>query len=918
MIKLAFMKNMLYLRTQIKQNATRMKLRFTINYNTAWGESMHVKAEYVHQDGSFTLSDIAMTTDDGSLWTVEAVVMESRRHPIVAVRYRYVVENASGDVVRSEWGLVPRLFSCDTSRNYLLPDEWRDYPLQSHLFTNAYAATKGFPRDEQLRAIPLPQFRRTIIFRVVAPQIKEGEAMAIVGSHPVMGSWNASRYLSMQYAGNRTWMLSIDASALALPLEYKYVVVNKATQNIERWEDGDNRQIADDTIGEGTILVADGGLLRLPEDMWRVAGVAVPVFSLRSNHSYGVGDFGDIKLLADWAARVGMKMIQLLPVNDTTITHSWTDSYPYNAVSVYALHPHYIDLEAAGVLKDKQRMNAYHRQQQELNNIAYSDYEAVDRVKMSYLKELYQERGYSKNIDVFVNDNKEWIYPYAAFSILRDRHNTSRSADWHQLAHYDEKEVAAFIEKEASEEAKFIFFAQYVLHNQLKEACDYARSIGVAVEGDMPIGVSRDSVDTWVNPEYFNLDSQTGAPPEEYNRRGQNWGFPTYNWQSLMADDCRWWRKRLAHSSLYFDAMRIDHVLGFFRIWEIPADAVYSNLGHFSPSLPMTVEEIEYFGLQFRKEFMTRPFINDNIVERLFGIHAQYVRENFLNRRQYGLYALKEEYSTQRKIEAHFCGKNDENSLWIRDALYQLAANVLFVEDPRQRDMYHPRIDAWRELVFDTLADDEKAAYMRLYNNYFYQRHNMYWGNIAMHRLTSVLSGTRMLPCAENLGMLPECVSPVLDALRILTLEVQSMPRQDCFEFAHLEGNPYRSVATFSTHDMSPLRLWWEENRERTQRYYVTMLQKEGRAPEHLPAHLAEEIIARHLYCPSMACILALQDWLAMDSELRGSDVWAERINVPSDSYNRWRYRMNMTLETLIASSRYNDKLKTMITRSKR
>jgi len=187
-----------------------------------------------------------------------------------------------------------------------------------------------------------------------------------------------------------------------------------------------------------------------------------------------------------------------------------------------------------------------------------------------------------------------------------------------------------------------------------------------------------------------------------------------------------------------------------------------------------------------------------------------------------------------------------------------------------------------------------------------------------MRRLTEVFGSTSMLCCAEDLGMLPDCVAPVLDQLRILSLEIQTLPKQSGYEFTHLDGNPCRSVATISTHDMPPLRLWWEESPERTQRYYVSMLQKQGRAPEHLPAHLAEEIIARHLYCPSMLCILSLQDWLAMDTELRRKNPRDERINVPSDPYNRWRYRMHLPLEDLIAATKYNNKLRTMITRSKR
>ena len=476
------------------------------------------------------------------------------------------------------------------------------------------------------------------------------------------------------------------------------------------------------------------------------------------------------------------------------------------------------------------------------------------------------------------------------------------------------------------DEAELIYYIQYQLHVQLLAAANYARSKGIILKGDVPIGVNRDSVETATHPELFNLDCSTGAPPDAFSLNGQNWGFPTYNWQEEQPGRKKrhqvslpdWFQQRMKWMEQYFDAFRIDHVLGFFRIWEIPQDAVFGIMGHFSPAMPFAVNEIEYFGLPFRRDLFTRPFINDRVLERLFGVHAQYVRDNFLVPLAYGLYGLREEYNTQRKVQARFEGRNDENSLWIRDGLYRLISDVLFVEDPRQPEMYHPRIGAWQEPVYEALTAEEKDAYMRLYNNFFYQRHNFFWGQNAVHRLKATVCQTQMLCCAEDLGMLPDCVSHVLDHLRILTLEIQSMPKQNGFEFSHLDGNPYRSVATFSTHDMPPLRLWWEESPERTQRYYATMLQKQGRAPEHLPAHLAEEIIARHLYCPSMLCLLSLQDWLAMDSELRSKHVREERINVPSDSYNRWKYRMHITIEELLQANKYNNKVKTMITRSKR
>ena len=876
-----------------------MKLKFAINYGTKWGENLFVYITYRSLDGTERSSRQMMLTSDGWQWELETSAHESRQHPLVSFSYYYQVEDADGHVLRKEWTAIPRTFYFDSSKNYVMADLWREVPLQYHLYSQAYRTTAFMPQEEEVKALRVPLYRKTVIFRVSAPQLLKGQSLAVIGNHPALGSWNPARYLKMEHIGCYDWLLSVNVDAVLLPIEYKYVIVDDATHALLTWEEGDNRTTEgllppdQNAVPDGTVLVVYGENLRVKEQTWRAAGVAVPVFSLRTDRSYGVGDFGDLKHFVDWAVTTGMKVIQILPVNDTTSSHNWCDSYPYNIVSAFALHPQYIDLEALGSLKSKAKMTAYHRQRQELNNLNYSDYEAVDRVKSAYVQEIFSERGQqtldSKEFKTWFDDNKDWLEPYALW---------------------------------LKQPVQMVYYLQYHLHLQLKAAADYARSKGVVIKGDVPIGVNRNSVETATHPELFHLDAQTGAPPDVFSHYGQNWGFPTYDWSEKQKSKGEnlvdWFHRRLRWMAQYFDAIRIDHVLGFFRIWEIPEDAVFGVLGHFSPALPMTVGEIEYFGLSFRKDLFTKPFINDRILDRLFGMHAPYVRENFLVLRAYGLYDLKAEYDTQKKVRDAFEGRGDEDSLWIRDGLYRLISSVLFLEDPQQPEMYHPRIGVLQEPVFESLSAEDKDAFMRLYNNYYYQRHNLFWGDQAMHRLSEVFGETRMLCCAEDLGMLPDCVAPVLDNLRILTLEIQSMPKQSGFEFTHLDGNPYRSVATFSTHDMSPLRLWWEESPERTQRFYVTMLQKQGRAPEHLPAHLAEEIIARHLYCPSMLCILSLQDWLAMDGELRSKHPREERINVPSDAYNHWKYRMHLTIDELLKADKYNNKVRTMIMRSKR
>ena len=891
-----------------------MKLKFNIHYNTEWGQQMHVVVNYLTSDRHEREQDFLMQTQDGTEWMLDVVLMESRQRSILSFHYVYQVEDSDGHILRREWNQVKRTYAADSMKTFVFADLWRDRPLNYPLYT--YFNKRYEPG---IMPLSLPLFRKTIIFRVSAPQLQEGETLALIGNHPAIGNWNPTRYLPLQHIGEFEWILSVNVDGMTFPLEYKYVVIDEKKRQLKTWEEGDNRTNQEHTVGDGEVLVLYGDSLRLKETPMKAAGVVVPVFSLRSEHSFGVGDFGDLKRMADWASLVGLRIIQLLPVNDTTSTHSWTDSHPYNIISAFALHPHYIDLEQLPPLKDEKMSARFKRQRRELNAMRDSDYLAVDHVKSAYVHQSFVEQGSdtvkSDAFKTFFKDNKDWLPDYAAFCVLRDKNRTSRVADWKEL--------------EPGPEVEEIYYVQYHLHRQLKGAADYARSKGVSLKGDLPIGVYRDSVETWKHPEFFHLDMQTGTPPDIYHPNGQNWGFPTYRLDnsSKSAPPARhgdtlsisaWFRRRFQWMEQYFDLFRIDHVIGFFRVWEIPQTSVYATMGHYQPALPMSTEEIEQMGLTFRQDLYTRPFINDSILDKIFGIHAQYVKDNFLIRQSYGLYSIQAEYDTQRKVEHAFQGRNDENSLWIREGLYRLISNVLFLEDSRQPGMYHPRFGINREPVFEILSHDEREAYMRIYNSYFFERHNGFWAHHAMMLLSEILQDTRMMVCAEDLGLLPASVPHVLDALRILTLEVQSLPKDYGTEFAHLEANPYRSVATISTHDMSPLRLWWEENMGRTQRYFTTMMQREGRAPLQLTAPMAEEIIARHMYCPSMLCLLSIQDLLSMDAMLRAKDVRAERINEPYDSYNQWKYRMNVTIEQLMEARQFNQKLHTMVLRSRR
>lgn len=628
--------------------------------------------------------------------------------------------------------------------------------------------------------------------------------------------------------------------------------------------------------------------------------------------------------MIDWVSSTQQKALQILPINDTTITHTWTDSYPYSCISIFALHPQYLNLNLLPALKDKIQRERFENERKKLNALPQIDYERVNELKLAYLKLIFEQEGKdtiaSKEYKKFFTENESWLVPYAQYSMLRDKYGTAEFAKWPDHNQWDEAERKQLSTSgsKAYKSVEFYYYVQFVLSSQLKAVHEYAISKHVILKGDIPIGVNRNGCDVWMEPRYFNLNGQAGAPPDDFSVNGQNWGFPTYNWDAMIADGCKWWLHRFQNMANYFDAYRIDHVLGFFRIWEIPANAVHGLLGQFAPALGMTREEVEGYGLRWQEELFTEPFITDWVLDRIFREHTNEVRDKYIEKTWGNRYKMRPEYDTQRKVEAAFKGKETDKDIWIRDGLYALISDVLFVRDHKDPNKFHPRISVQMDFIYESLYDCDKNAFNTLYNNYFYRRNNQYWYQEAMKKLPKLVNATRMLVCAEDLGMVPDCVAWVMNELRILSLEIQSMPKDPHVRFGHLGSNPYRSVCTISTHDMATLRQWWDEDWNRAQEYYNTMLHQGGPAPHPMPGWLAKDIVERHLTSPSMLCILSIQDWMSIDEHLRLANADAERINIPANPKHYWRYRMHVSIEQLMKNEDFNNTITELILRSGR
>ena len=884
-----------------------MTVSFNIEYRTSWGEEVRI--------AGLLPESIPMHTTDGIYWTAD-VELEVPKEGMT-INYSYQIEQ-NQIIIRKEWDSFPRrlFLSGNSKKKYQIKDCWKNIPEQLYYYSSAF--TEALLAHPDRAEIP-PCHRKGLVIKAYAPRINKDYCLAICGNQKALGNWDPDKAIPMSDANFPEWQIELDASKLKFPLEYKFILYHKEETKADCWENNPNRYLADPELKTNETLVISDRYAYFDIPVWKGAGIAIPVFSLKSENSFGVGDFGDLKRMIDWAVSTQQKVIQILPINDTTMTHAWTDSYPYNSISIYAFHPMYADIKQMGTLKDKSAAAKFNKKQKELNGLPAMDYEAVNQTKWEYFRLIFKQEGEkvlaSGEFGEFFNANKEWLQPYAVFSYLRDAFQTPNFREWPRHSVYNAQDIEKMCRPESVDypHIALYYYIQFHLHLQLVAATKYAREHGVVLKGDIPIGISRNSVEAWTEPYYFNLNGQAGAPPDDFSVNGQNWGFPTYNWDVMEKDGYRWWMKRFQKMSEYFDAYRIDHILGFFRIWEIPMHAVHGLLGQFIPSIPMSREEIESYGLPFREEYLI-PYIHESFLGQVFGPHTDYVKQTFLLPAETpGVYHMKPEFTTQREVESFFAGKNDENSLWIRDGLYTLISDVLFVPDTKEKDKYHPRIGIQRDFIFRSLNEQEQNAFNRLYDQYYYHRHNEFWRQQAMKKLPQLTQSTRMLVCGEDLGMIPDCVSSVMNDLRILSLEIQRMPKNPMHEFGYLNEYPYRSVCTISTHDMSTLRGWWEEDYLQTQRYYNTMLGHYGTAPTVATPELCEEVVRNHLKSNSILCILSLQDWLSIDGKWRNPNVQEERINVPSNPRNYWRYRMHLTLEQLMKAEELNDKIRELI-----
>jgi 4-alpha-glucanotransferase len=888
------------------------KFIFQLSFKTVYGQTLYISGNHPLLGNGDPEKALPLQYFNEEYWYL-VLALPNEQIPVQGINYHYLLKNADGST-SFDWGNDKIIFPLsDQLTETVFLDSWNyagfyenafyTEPFEKVLLANS-PSTKNLALHKNI----------THVFKIKAPLLKKDQSICIIGSSKNLGAWNTEKALVLnKKEGDIFYSIALNLAKETFPIAYKYGIYDTVKKQFISYESGDNR-VVHDAGALNRLTVLNDGFAHLPNDTWKGAGAAIPVFSLRSESSFGVGEFLDLRLFADWSSQVGLKIIQILPINDTTATHTFTDSYPYAAISAFALHPIYLNLSAIADEVGIKELHKLEKERKHLNELPTVDYVAVSKIKHSFSQGVFKRTKktvFAKADYIeFYNLNKHWLLPYAVFCYLRDQYGTVDFSKWPAYKHFQWSDIEDLTNETspAFDEVSYYFFIQYYLDKQLKEATAYAHAKGIIVKGDIAIGVYRHGVDAWQNPALYHLDYQAGAPPDGFAVKGQNWGFPTYNWQRMKQDGFSWWNHRFNQMSYYFDAFRIDHILGFFRIWSIPMHAVEGIMGHFEPSIPVHVNEFHQQHIWFDESRYINPYINEQVLWEVFGYDNELVKSMFLTPIGEGHYALKPAFATQRFVEEHFEHlEKDTHHDKIKQGLYNLISNViLFKVEEGDGQQFHFRFGMEETPSFRYLEAGTREQLKNLYVDYFFRRQDQFWMQEALQKLPSLKRGTNMLVCGEDLGLVPTCVPEVMKQLGLLSLEIQRMPKDPAKEFFHPNDAPYLSVVTPSTHDMSTIRGWWEEDREKIQHFYNHELGQMGEAPMYCEAWINKAIVLQHLYSPAMWSIFQLQDILGIDEKLRRQNPADERINVPADPKHYWCYRMHLSLETLLAAEEFN------------
>lgn len=629
-----------------------------------------------------------------------------------------------------------------------------------------------------------------------------------------------------------------------------------------------------------------------------ITGLSIPVSALRTLESEGIGDFLDLIPFAQFVKKSGATLIQLLPVNDSGLQSS-----PYSSLSAFALHPVYIHLSA--LPESKGFVNQIKDLKKRFDSAERIPYDIIVCEKLALLRAMYD-----KNKDAIIKsaackkfiESNTWLREYAAYSLLKSKNNNAHWQFWPEFVNPSFSDIEKiWADKKNTEDLYFYVWMQKAAEEQFVLAGTALSEIGVELKGDLPILMNDDSADVWAKRNFFKRDRTAGAPPDMFASLGQNWGFPVYDWDALKEDAYSFWIDRLKQADKFYSAFRIDHVLGFFRIWSLSSHDYSGYLGNFLPSVGISRRDLVALGFDSsRIRWLSEPHIrSSSLYEALYGednIEAKVKDVETVALERIGnedIFLFKKAIRGEKDIDALSIvpkAKEFLSSAWRNRVLLEC-----------EPDTFVPTWSYWDTTAFPTLSHVEKNALEALFAHTRSEAEFL-WEKNGKELIAMMTSATKMLPCAEDLGAVPACVPKVLFELGVLGLRIVRWARnwsQAGEPYIKLSDYPYLSVCTPSCHDTSTLREWW--NTEAGKYEFWNFLGGKGNCPEQYTSETAAFVLGELAKGNSRILMLQLQDALALSPKYYNVKAEDERINVPGSwNHINWTYRMRVTIEELL------------------
>lgn len=646
--------------------------------------------------------------------------------------------------------------------------------------------------------------------------------------------------------------------------------------------------------------------------------VVVPISALRTKTSCGVGEFLDLVELAKFFKKANISLIQILPVND-----SGDDASPYNLVSAFALNPIYVSLEKLdGAKWFTPEIKALQKKFEALERVAYRE---VLTEKIKLMRKIFESRKeifakeleYAKSeVGVWLTENS-WIKSYAIYKNIKKQNFQRCWQSWSSMRTPTKDEIERAWNCPAfNNEFNFYIWLQFNLHKQFLEAVEFVNAQGIMLKGDLPIMLNEDSCDVWANHELFRSDLMAGTPPDSENKHGQNWGFPCYFWQNHKETDYRWWKERLKKGEQYYNAFRLDHILGFFRVWAIPKGETSACLGRTIPYTQITNDELFQLGFSLERiRWMSEPHIQTQSV-------MQVNNNDYLNSHgelhkvaerigEEELWLFKSKIKTELDLTKYNLKKEVEKVLrekWLDRMLIKIS------EKNSQELIFAVAWNFQNTTAWASFSQREKAVFLDLYNAKN-AKSEKDWELQGQEILTNLLDGTSMQAFAEDLGAIPACVPKVLEKLKIFSLKVIRWEREwekSGKPFIPLASYKPLSLTTPAIHDSSILSTWWNEElsfAEKLDLLKALNVDNVSLAQENFTPETCEILLKAIFKSPSKVVAFQIQELLSLLPEsLNFSDDL--RINTPGTvSKRNWTYRIPYTIEELSANKNFVKKI---------